>query len=218
MCFSATASFVTAGITSAVGIVTLTRARGPRERPMAAVPLFFAAQQSVEGLLWLQLPIAPDGASSTFLTYLYLLLAEVWWPVYAPLACLLIEPSKWRRQAIGACLSVGLVVAAYYLFSILTHPHTARVLDGHIVYVTEGEVSLQMGAAYLIATGVAIALSSHRAMVILAAIIMVGAYVSYTFYWESFASVWCFFAAAASVVILSHFEWAHRRFLRAGRA
>ena len=216
MCFSATASFVTAGITGAVGIVALSRARGPREWPMAAVPLFFAAQQSVEGLLWLRLPVTPDGAFSTFLTYLFLLFAEVWWPLYAPLACLLIEPSKLRRWAIAACLCVGLVVAACYLVAILTQPPAARVLGGHIVYVSEGEVSFPMGAAYLVATGIGIALSSHRAMVALAVIVIAGACVSYAFYWESFVSVWCFFAAAASVVVLSHFEWAHRRLLRAG--
>ena len=218
MCFSATASFVTAGITGAAGIAALSRAREPREWPVAAVPLIFAVQQSIEGLLWLQLPVAPDSASSTFLTYLYLLFAEVWWPLYAPLACLLIEPIKLRRLAMGACLSVGLVVAAYYLVAIFTHPHAARVLGGHIVYVTEAPISYPLGTAYLVATGIGIALSSHRAMVVLAAIVIAGAYLSYTLYWESFVSVWCFFAAAASVVILAHFERAHRRHLRAGRA
>jgi hypothetical protein len=215
MCFSATASFITAGITGAVGIVALSRARESREWPLAAVPLIFAVQQSVEGLLWLQLPVAPDGAASTFLTYVFLLFAEVWWPVYAPLACLLVEPSRPRRMAILACLSVGVVVAGYYLVAIFTHPHAARILDGHVVYVTEGEMSYLIGFAYLIAAGGAIALSSHRAMIVLAVIVIVGALVTYTFYWESFVSVWCFFAATASVVILAQFEWERRRHLRA---
>ena len=218
MCFSATASFITAGITGAAGVAALSRAHGPREWPVAVVPLVFAVQQSVEGFLWLQLPAAPDSASSTFLTYLYLVFAEVWWPLYAPLACLLIEPSKLRRLAMGACLSVGMVVAAYYLVAIFTHPHAAGVIGGHIVYVTEARISYPLGAAYLVATGLAVALSSHRAMVVLAVIVIAGAYISYSLYWESFVSVWCFFAATASVVILSHFEWAHRRHLRAGQA
>ena len=45
MCFSASASFVTAGITGAIGIVALTRVKGPREVPLAATPLLFAFQQ-----------------------------------------------------------------------------------------------------------------------------------------------------------------------------
>ena len=217
MCFSATASFVAAGITAAVGIAALSRAREPREWPLAAVPLFFAAQQSIEGLLWLQLPVAPDGPITTSLTYLYLLFAEVWWPVYAPAACLLIEPVRARRLAISACLIVGLIVAVYYLSSILTHSHTARILGHHVVYVSEGKISFLMGAAYLVATGAAILLSSHRAMLTLGVIVVIGAVVSYTLYWESFVSVWCFFAATASIVILTQFEWSHRRRLRATR-
>jgi hypothetical protein len=34
----------------------------------------------------------------------------------------------------------------------------------------------------------------------------VGSVISYVFYWEAFSSVWCFFAAAASAVIVFHFE------------
>ena len=51
MCFSTTASFVTAGVAGAIGIVSLTRANEPRELPLAATPIFFALQQSIEGLL-----------------------------------------------------------------------------------------------------------------------------------------------------------------------
>lgn len=215
MCFSATASFVAAAVTGGVGIAALSRARTPGEWPLAAVPLIFAAQQAVEGLLWLQLPVAPDGASTPFLTHLYLLFAEVLWPVYVPVTCLLIEPHKRRRMAMAACSIAGLAVGTYYLVAIFTVPHAARIIGHHVAYISEGEISYLMGTAYLIATGGAIALSSHRAMVALAAIVIVGAYVSYTLYWESFVSVWCFFAAAASVIILVQFEWEHRRRPRA---
>ena len=215
MCFSATASFVTAAITGAVGITALNRARSPREWPLAAVPLIFAAQQAIEGILWLQLPVAPDGPSTTFLTYLYLLFAEVLWPVYAPAACLLIEPDKRRRLAMVVFLIVGLAVGVHYLVSIFTDPHAARIIGHHVSYVSEGKISYPMGTAYLVATGGVIALSSHRAMIALAVIVIVGAFVSYALYWESFVSVWCFFAAAASVIILAQFEWEHRRSRRA---
>ena len=38
------------------------------------------------------------------------------------------------------------------------------------------------------------------------------------FYWEAFVSIWCFFAAAASVVILCHFEWERRQRLHVADA
>ena len=118
-------------------------------------------------------------------------------------------------MAILACLGVGLVVAAFYLQAIVLHPHAARIVDGHIVYASESKVSYLMGSAYLIATGAAMALSSHRAMIALSVIVIGGAYLSYMLYWESFVSVWCFFAAAASVVVVLHFEREYRRSLRA---
>ena len=216
MCFSATASFTAAAVTGAVGIAALRRTQHPSEWPLASVPLIFAIQQGIEGLLWLQLPIAPDGATTTFLTFLFLLFAKVLWPAFAPLACLLIEPNKTRRMAMAVCLVIGFAVAAHYLISIFGHPHTARIIGHHVVYVSEGEVSYLMGTAYLIATGGVIALSSHRVMIGLAAIVILGAFVSYMLYWESFVSVWCFFAATASIVILAQFEWEHRRQSRGG--
>lgn len=214
MCFSTTASFVTAGVAGAIGIVSLTRANEPRELPLAATPIFFALQQSIEGLLWLNLPLAPDGSISTGLTFLYLFFAEVFWPVYAPMAVLLIEPNERRRQLILICLAVGLGIGAYLLWDILIRPHGAVILGGHIVYVTEYRHSGAIAPSYLAATSLSPILSSHRTVVALGAIILVGSAVAYAFYWEAFASVWCFFAAAASVVVLGHFEWSHRQRLR----
>jgi len=41
-----------------------------------------------------------------------------------------------------------------------------------------------------------------------------GSVIAYHFYRTAFVSVWCFFAAGASLVILGHFEWSHRQRLR----
>lgn len=218
MCFSAPASFVTAGITGAIGIVALTRVKEPRELPFAATPLLFALQQGIEGLLWLNLPGAPDGSLSTALTFLYLFFAEAFWPLYAPIAVWLIEPNEHRRHLMVACLGVGAGVGAYLLWWILGHPHLATILDGHIVYVTEYRHSDAVGIAYLAATGLPLLLSSQRTVVVLGAIVLAGLVAAYAFYWEAFVSVWCFFAAAGSVAILCHFEWLRRSWQRTAGA
>jgi hypothetical protein len=210
MCFSASASFVTAGITGAIGIVALTRVKGPREVPLAATPLLFALQQGIEGLLWLSLTQVTEGSRSAPLTVLYLFFAEAFWPVYAPIAVWLIEPNESRRHLMVICLGIGAGIGAYLLWWILGHPHFAAIWDGHIVYVTEYRHSDAVGAAYLTATGLPLLLSSRRSVVVLGAIILAGLVVAYSFYWESFTSVWCYFAAAASVAILCHFEWSRR--------
>lgn len=211
MCFSPSASFVTAGITGAIGIVALSRANEPREFPFATTPLLFAVQQGIEGMLWLNLPSAPDGPISTALTFFYLFFAEAFWPVYAPIAVWLIEPNEHRRHLMVVCLGIGVGVGAYFLWWILGHPLLAKILDGHIVYVSEHRHSYAIGFAYLAATGLPLLLSSQRTVVVLGAIVIVGLLAAYAFYWEAFFSVWCFFAAVASVTILYHFEWLRRR-------
>lgn len=210
MCFSATASFVTAGATAVIGIVCLVRAADRRELPLAATPLLFAGQQAVEGLLWLTLPQAPDGSVSSGLTVLFLLFAEVFWPAYAPIAAWLVETDPRRRRPIGLCVASGFGVAAWLLWGLLTRNHGAVLQDGHIVYVTGQQPSIAVGFAYLAATGVSLALSSHRTIRLLGALVLAGSVVTYLAYWEAFVSVWCFFAAGSSLVVLGHFAWSHQ--------
>ncbi len=218
MCFSAEASFVTAAVTGTIGLVSLTRAARPRDLPLAAMPIVFAVQQTVEGLLWLTLPLAPEGAIANGLTLLFLVLAEVFWPLYMPITVLLIEPNELRRRLMMVCLVMGAFVAAHLLWSILAQPHSAAIQGGHIVYVTEYRHSAPRLLAYLAATSLALMLSSRRTLLALGAIILAGSSVTYVFYWEAFVSIWCFFAAAASVVILCHFEWERRQRLHVADA
>lgn len=206
MCFSATASFVTAGLTGSLGIVCLSRVTEPRQLALAATPVFFALQQCVEGLLWLNLPVAPDGPGSASLTLLFLVFALVFWPVYAPFAALLLEPNQSRRRLMLGCLAIGGGVGAWCLWSLLSHANGAVISDGHVVYVTQPRHSPALALAYLAATCLPPMLSSWRAVAALGAIVLIGCVVAYELYWEAFASVWCFFAAAASAVILGHFE------------
>ena len=162
-------------------------------------------------MLWLNLPLAPDGSMSMALTLLYLFFAEAFWPLYAPIAVWLIEPSEPRRHLMLVCLGVGAGVGAYLLWWILGHPHPATILDYHIVYGSGYRQPGIVGFGYLVATGLPLMLSSQRTVVVLGAIVFAGLVVAYAFYWEAFISVWCFFAAAASVAILCHFEWSRRR-------
>jgi hypothetical protein len=218
MCFSATASFTTAAITGLASSIALPRAIEPREKPLAAIPLLFAAQQTIEGLLWLTLPVAPQSATCTTLTHSFLFFALLLWPVYGPLSAYLIEDVPWRKRAIAACMTIGAGVSLYLLSVLLGGTHTAIIKSGHIIYDTEPPPNGAVGIFYLIATGLGLALSSHKAINLLAIIVVIGSVVAYVAYWGAFVSVWCFFAAAASAVIVAHFEQARRSRRMAARS
>jgi hypothetical protein len=208
MCFSAIASFATSVVVGTIGVMAIARTSNVRELPLASIPLFFAVQQAAEGVLWLTLPVAPEGAASSLSTHTYLFFALVFWPVFSPLAVLLIETDQAQRRLIGVCLTFGIAIAVYFLWLVMALPHNAVIAGGSVRYETGSEAPFVAGGAYLFATTFGLLFSSHRAVVLLGLVVLSGYVTSLYFYENAFISVWCFFAAAASVVIVGHFEWA----------
>ena len=204
MCFSATASFGTAAVVGAIGAFALVQTRSPSQIPMAAMPLFFAVQQATEGGLWLTLATAPDSVMTAVLTHAFLIFALIFWPVYAPWSAYAIEGDPSRRSAIGWCLGLGVAVALYFVWQLANYPHGAAIVDGHIRYGI-GQTPLSVGGFYIVATTLPLLLSSASAVGLLGLIVLTGSVVTYAAYEEAFISVWCFFAAAASIVIAVHF-------------
>lgn len=206
MCFSATASLVTASMVGAIGVVSVRSARSKAELPLACIPLLFAAQQAAEGGLWLALEQGEAGPWPWLFTQVFLAFALVIWPVYAPAAAWLVEPDRRRRQIMQASFLVGVAVASFFLVQLMTLRNEGYISGSHILYRTDVEAPVLAGLVYMGAAVLALVVSSHRAVAVLGAIICVGALVTYAFMQEVFVSVWCFFAAASSFVILAHFQ------------
>jgi hypothetical protein len=206
MCFSAAASLVTAAMVGAIGVVSVRSARTPAELPLAGIPLLFAAQQAAEGGLWLALEHGDAGPWPWLFTQVFLAFALVIWPVYAPVAAWLVEPDRRRRQIMQASFLVGVAVASFFLVQLMTLRNEGYISGSHILYRTDVESPVLAGLIYMCAAVLALVVSSHRAIAVLGAIICVGALVTYAFMQEVFVSVWCFFAAASSFVILAHFQ------------
>jgi hypothetical protein len=204
MCFSATASFTAAAVVGSIGAVTLWKAGKLGNRavlPIAAFPALFALQQTVEGLLWLDLARPTASACRPFLTHAFTAYAEVFWPIFAPLAAWLIEPVRWRRHLIGVCLAVGVALSAYLLWKMLGNPYTASAATGHIVYSNGVTYPKGIEIPYVLATTISLLLSSHRMIQLLAIVILGGFAVAWLSYHQSYISVWCFFAAVSSIIV-----------------
>ena len=210
MCFSATASFTVAAIAAGIGAAALHQARTPAERPFAAIPVLFAMQQAAEGGLWLVLSQANDGNWPWILTQVYLAFALVIWPVYTPAAAFVIEPAPWRRAIMFGCGLVGVAIASFFLVQLATLHNEGYISGHHILYRTEVDAPLTAGTIYLTATTLALLSSSHRALQVMGGMVLAAALFTYVVMADVFVSVWCFYAAAASALVLVHFRLSAR--------
>ncbi len=208
MCFSASASFVAAGALLPAGAYTMRRARTPSELPYAAIPVLFGLQQLIEGVIWLT--FGWDGtALNAAGTFAYSLFSHVLWPLYVPLAALLLEGVRWRRIALVACFAAGSAAGIYLLFNMLRFPIVSRETGGHIEYASPHFYIVVVMAGYLVGTCLSLLFSSHAAVRVFGAAALTAFSLSYVAYTIWLVSVWCFFAAVLSVLVLLYFT---RRF------
>lgn len=204
MCFSATASFSAGALLSGLGTLTLKSARRPHELPFAAIPLLFAIQQLSEGVIWLTFRYEAPLLNAV-MTHVYSFFSHVLWPVYVPVAVLLIEPPGWRQQALLAFVAAGVAVGAYLLYFLVAFPVVSRPTGQHIEYVSPHFFAAVAMTLYLLSTTVSLLLSTHRTVKVFGVLALWSFASAYWFYTTWFISVWCFFAALLSMVVYLHF-------------
>lgn len=209
MCFSATASFTIAATTAVIGVAVARQVTDRREILLALTPFLFSLQQAIEGVLWLQL--SGDGGDENIaaLSMSFRIFAEVLWPIYTPVAVLLIEPGRVRRRLLMAIAAVGAILAIHLLSGLIIDAPGVAIQGRSIAYASDVDFLSWRMIPYLLCSCGALALSSHRIINVLAAMIAVGFMVSAYIYFASFISVWCFFTAAASTLIYFHFKRLH---------
>ena len=213
MCFSATASFSAGAILLGVGTLTLRsalasrhslRSRQRRDLPFAAIPLLFAIQQLIEGLIWLTFRVDAPLLNSV-LTHVYSFFSHVLWPVYVPVAVLLMEPAGWRRRGLIAFVAAGAAVGAYLLYVLVAFPIVSRPTGQHIEYVSPHFFAAVTMTLYLLSTTASPLFSTYRWVKAFGALALLAFGAAYYFYATWFISVWCLFAALLSTVIYLHF-------------
>lgn len=203
MCFSATASFAAGGFLLGLGTMTLKTVRHARDVTFAAIPLLFAVQQLSEGVIWWTFSHDAPLLNSV-MTHVYSFFSHVLWPVYVPLAVLLMEPPGWRRSALLTVVAIGATVGAYLLYVLVAFPVVSQPVGQHIEYVSPHFFAAVTMTLYLIATTASLLLSVHLRVRVFGAVSMLAFAVAYTFYTRWFISVWCFFAALLSVFVYFH--------------
>ncbi|GAA4643613.1 hypothetical protein GCM10023115_15730 [Pontixanthobacter gangjinensis] len=207
ICFSATASFGLSAGLFGIGALTLRRATAARELPYAAIPMLLAVQQAIEGALWLVLPEQLDGIlqEDRALVTIYLVFANVLWPIFVPTAVWLIESSVVHRKRIMIPLVAGAATSLFYGAALIMQPVSAEISGSHIDYHLPHSYDLAAFALYAIATCLAPLLSSHKLVRLFGLALIISMIFAYALYTVWFASVWCFFAALLSVVVFFYF-------------
>ena len=206
MCFSATASFSAGVLLLGLGALTLKSARHPRQLPLAAIPMLFAIQQLSEGVIWLTFRYEAPPLNAV-MTHVYSFFSHVLWPIYVPVAVLLIEPPGRRRRALFVFVATGLAVGAYLLYFLVAFPVVSRPTGRHIEYLSPHFFAATTMTLYLLSTTVSPMLSTHRMVKVFGVLALLSFSAAYYFYATWFISVWCFFAALLSVTVFLHLRW-----------
>ena len=205
MCFSATANFVGSAALGAVGVVTLTKVKHRRELLFAALPTLFAIHQFIEGFVWLGL----DGVLSPAVTHdmgaAFMLYAQGLLPFLLPLSVLLFEPGVKSRRRMLPFLILGGATALYILWALTAYPLQVYVRGNSIVYINQATNNTAVAVLYVIATCGSLFFSRIKPMILFGAANLAILLVVMEVKRYAFTSLWCAYAAVASVIILAYF-------------
>src|SRR5580704_19401112 len=205
MCFSATANFVGSGALAAIGVVTLTKVKHRNELLFASLPVLFAVHQFIEGFVWLGL----DGRYSPTVTHdmaaAYMLYAQGLLPFLLPLSVFLFEPDGVGRRRMLPFLALGIGTTLYILWALTAYPTQVYVRENSIVYINQATNNTAVAILYVVATCGSLFFSEVKPMVIFGFANLVILLVVMAFKRYAFTSLWCAYAAVASVIILAYF-------------
>jgi hypothetical protein len=205
MCFSAVANFAGSGVLATVGVITLTKVKHRRELLFASLPTLFAIHQFIEGFVWLGL----DGVLSSKVTHdmgaAFMLYAQGLLPFLLPLSVFLFEPNSKSRRRMVPFLVIGVLTTLYILWALTAYPTEISVKGNSIVYINQATNNTYVAVLYVIATCGSLLFSKVKDMVIfgIANVAILLAVMAVKRY--AFTSLWCAYAAIASVIILAYF-------------
>jgi hypothetical protein len=205
MCFSAAANFVGSAVLGGVGVVTLTKVKHRRELLFASLPTLFALHQFTEGFVWLGLDGILSPAATHYWGTAFMLFAQGLLPFLIPLSIQLFEPNSPTRKRMVPFTILGGVTTLYMLWALEAFPTDIYVKGNSVVYINPGTQITALAAIYIVCTCGSLFFSKVRPMVYfgaanLAALLIVMAVKRY-----AFTSLWCAYAAVASVIILVYF-------------
>jgi hypothetical protein len=203
MRFSIEADLVAGVALLPVAALSLREVKTWREVPFAALPAVFAAHQLIESLVWAQVSGSVSAEVGGIAALAYLLIAMPLLPTLVPVSVMLLEPRS-ARLRVAPFLGLGLTASAYLAYVVLTKPIGVTAYPHCLAYQTGVEHPFVWATVYVAAVLGALLMSSYPTVVTFGVLNVLGIVMVAVLYFEAFTSLWCAFAAVASILVLVH--------------
>ena len=205
MCYSAPVSFILSGVLTVVGALTIASVKNKSHLMFASIPLLFAVQQAAEGVVWLACCQPQYGCYTGQATYVFLFFAFVIWPCWMPLSLWMMEKNPMSKKILKALCVLGAMYGAYTTIMMMLYNVHADVAGHSIRYNIvgyNGFLWILDFLMYQIPTVLPFFVSRVPGVWIIGSAVTGSLIFTYYFMQATLVSVWCFFAAAISMMIL----------------
>lgn len=220
MCFSASASFTASAVLMPLGLYSahITKQTGQRDYlPLALTPFFFGVQQFVEGLVWTGIDKGKIEPLTSLASLGFLFFAYCFWMIWIPWSAWSIArstESKGLQHRLKWVAVVATVLGiAFYLPVLLDPPavqpavhSTGRLLydlsnlhSGWHNFVNTEPVGELVYWGFIVLPLVAL---RDKAVRLFGILIFVSIFLTWFTYSKTFNSVWCFYCAVLSIIVL----------------
>jgi hypothetical protein len=135
----------------------------------------------------------------------FMLYAQGLLPFLLPLSVMLFEPTAKSRRRMLPFVVIGGATTLYMLWALTAFPLELYVKGNSIVYINQATNNTAVALLYVIATCGSLFFSEIRMMVVFGAANLAILLVVMEVKRYAFTSLWCAYAAVASVIILAYF-------------
>jgi len=121
-----------------------------------------------------------------------------------PLAMLALEADPGRRKLLGALLVLGAILAPALAYGLGAYPVSANIAGPHIQYRQDSPLPFRWvtDLIYPLVIVLPPLVASNRLVRLIGVLLLASLVLTKIFFYYYFASVWCFFAAIISVLVV----------------
>lgn len=201
MCFSASASFGVGGFLALAAIIAQIKARSRGMQIFGLIPAVFAMQQIAEGFLWYL-----ENTSIWYKPMAYIfLIGAASWPFFIPGALWNLEKNGERKKLLAWLAMLGALFFISTLLVMYWYGATAKISGNHIVYrfnYLNNEAYDWLRYIYVALVALPPFLSTVKKMWLFGIGVLATFIFAHIWYATHFTSIWCFFAAILSSLVL----------------